>query len=426
MTIDRIKGPALHAIGENLHFPSYQITQLSNALPLAYHKVNNATIIQLTFTFQAGLWNHPKKLVSSLCNRLLREGTEHHSAAEVAEWFEYHGASLSTSHDSDFASVSLYCLRKHLNALLPWLAEVIQQPAFSESELALQVKLGKEALKQEAEKTEYIAGEQFGISLFGAAHPYGRSNKLEDYDAVTCEDLRNYHASHYHAGNAKLFAYGAVDAEILAALEQYFGEGKWPAKSKPVIPSYTSTPNKTLSQYIEKEKAVQTSIRIGNECIGPEHPDYQAFKITCIVLGGYFGSRLMSSVREEKGYTYGIHAGIVNRLFGNYFRISTEVGKQVREDAVATILEEIRLLQNEVMEQDELDGVRNYLLGNYVDQQSNFFQTSSLINHYFIYNKTEKDYNHALEVLRTITPKDIQLMAQKHFSIEQLHQVLAG
>lgn len=426
MTIDRIKGPAIHAIGENLQFPQYQLTQLTNALPLAYYSVQNSTIVQLTFTFQAGLWNHPKKLVSSLTNRLLREGTQLHSATEIAEWFEYHGASLNTSHDSDYASVSLYCLRKHLSALLPWLAEVIQSPAYNEAELALQIKLGKESLKQEAEKTEFIAGQQFGKSLFGEQHPYGRSNSLADYDAVTCQDLREYHASHYHAGNAKLFAYGAVDSEILQQLEFFFGQENWPAKAKPIIPTYSIMPEAQLLQYIEKEKAVQTSIRIGAECIAPEHPDYQAYKITCIVLGGYFGSRLMSSVREEKGYTYGIHAGIVNRLYSNYFRISTEVGKHVREDAVATILEEIKILQSELMEQDELDGVRNYLLGNYVDQQSNFFQTSSLINHYFVYNKTEDDYNHALAVLRNIQVETIQEMAQKHFAVDKLYQVLAG
>lgn len=426
MTIDRIKGPAIHAIGENLRFPNYQTTQLSNNMPVAFYTVHNSTIIQLTFTFQAGLWNHPKKLVSSLTNRLLREGTKKHSAAEIAEWFEYHGASLNTAHDSDFATVSLYCLSKHLQALLPWLAEVIQTPAFSESELALQVKLGKEALKQEAEKTEFLAGQQFGISLFGENHPYGRSNVLSDYDAVSTSDLKAYHQSHYHAGNAKLFVYGAVNKEVLAQIENYFGKEAWPAGNKPVIPTYSISAAKELQTYMEKENAVQTSIRIGGACIGTEDPDYQAYKITCIVLGGYFGSRLMSSVREEKGYTYGIHAGIVNRLFSNYFKISTEVGKQVREDAVATILEEMKILQNEVMEQDELDGVRNYLLGNYVDQQSNFFQTASLINHYFTFNKTEQDYMHALEVLRTITPEEIRNMAQKHFNIAQLYQVLAG
>jgi predicted Zn-dependent peptidase len=303
---------------------------------------------------------------------------------------------------------------------------VIQSPSFKDEELALQIKLGKESLKQESEKTEFLAGQQFGQSVFGDKHPYGRSNALADYDAVTTDDLKAYHQSHYHAGNAKLFVYGAVTNEILQQVESFFGKEKWPAKAKAAYPSYAIEADIQLKHYIEKDNAVQTSIRIGGVCLENEHPDYQAFKICCIVLGGYFGSRLMSSVREEKGYTYGIHAGIVNRLNANYFRISTEVGKQVREDAVKTILEEIKILQTELMEQDELDGVRNYLLGNYVDQQSNFFQTSSLINHYFIYNKTEKDYRHALEVLRNITPEDIRTMAQRHLKAEQLFEVLAG
>jgi predicted Zn-dependent peptidase len=134
----------------------------------------------------------------------------------------------------------------------------------------------------------------------------------------------------------------------------------------------------------------------------------------------------MSSIREEKGYTYGIHAGIVLRNHGSYFRISTEVGKKVRTDAVASIFEEIKILQNEAIEMDELDGVRNYLLGNYVDQQSNFYHNSSLINHYFIHNKKAADYYKSLDILRNITPNDIQNMAIKHFNIDTLKQVLAG
>jgi predicted Zn-dependent peptidase len=426
MTLDRISGPKIHPIGDSLSFPSYHLHHLSNQLELAYFPVKDSTIIQLTFTFEAGLWHHPKKLVSSLTNRLLKEGTSHHSAAEIAEWFEYHGASFNTSHDSDFASVNLYCLKKHLDVLLPWLAEVILQPSFPESELTLQVKLGKESLKQESEKTEFIAGQKFGEVLYGTTHPYGRVNSIEDYDNVKREDLISYHQSHYQASNCKLFIYGAVDNNVLIQVEKYFGQHAWPAHVKPSMPNYDVVSSKEIAVYIEKENAVQTSIRIGNHCINGEHEDYHAFKITGIVLGGYFGSRLMSSIREEKGYTYGIHAGIVLRNHGSHFRISTEVGKNVREEAVHAIFDEIKILQNEAIETDELDGVRNYMLGNYIDQQSNFFHNSSMINHYFVHNKKEEDYYKALEVLRTIKPIDIQNMANKHFNIDQLKQVLAG
>jgi zinc protease len=423
---DRINGPIIVGIGDGIQLPILETAILDNGLLVHSYVQPNAEVVQLSVVFKAGLWYHPTELVSSLTNRLMKEGTRNHSSKAIAEAFDFYGASLYNQHDSDFASYTVTCLKKHLPTVLPLLAEVLQQPTFEEAELQLQCKLGKEAIKLEKEKTENMAGQAFFAALYGEKHPYGRVNKETHYDAVTTELLKAYHQSHYHPGNAFVFIAGAIDSSLLKLLNSNLGTTQWATKTIIEAPQYNIESGAHHEIYLEKKDAVQSALRLGQRTIDGKHEDFNDLKIATVVLGGYFGSRLMSSIREEKGYTYGIHSTISNRVQDAVFRISTEVGSHVRKEAVAAIYEEIDALQQDLIDQEELDQVRNYLLGNYMDSLSNIFSTANLLNNMIAFDRTPADFYKNLNALKNCTPATIQTMAQRYFKTKDWYEVVAG
>ncbi len=423
---DRVNGPLIHPIGQHITLPTLSSYQLDNKLQVHSYQNNSAEVVQINVVFNAGLWHHPTKLVSFLTNRLMKEGTVNHTSKAIAEKMDFYGASLYNQHDSDMASYGITCLKKHLPSVLPLLAEILQQPSYSEAELSLQCKLGKEGLKQEKEKTETIANDNFYRALYGENHPYGRVNEVSDYDKVNTAVIKAYHQSHYHPGNAYIFVAGAVDDQTAALLNTYLGTNAWAPKVNAEIPQYSIEAATTHQLYQEKKDAVQSSLRIGNRTIGLRHPDYNGLKIATVLLGGYFGSRLMSNIREEKGYTYGIYATISNRLQDNHFRIGTEVGKEVAKAALKEIYYEMEEMKQAAVDMEELVQVRNYLLGNYMDSLSNVFNTAQLLNNMITYKRTPEDFYETINVLKNITPDEIQQLAQRYFNTAELYEVVAG
>jgi predicted Zn-dependent peptidase len=317
-------------------------------------------------------------------------------------------------------------LKKHLPAVLPLLAEILQTPVFPEAELQLQQKLGKEIIKQEREKTEVVASEEFYQTLYGSQHPYGRINFEEDYDQVTTDLLKAYHQSHYHPANAFALVTGDVDETTLKLIDQFLGNTSWANKAVISSPNYSISGNVNHQIYLPKENAVQSSLRVGQRTIGFNHPDFNALKIATVVLGGYFGSRLMSNIREEKGYTYGIYSTISNRTQDSIFRVSTEVGTSVAKAALKEIYFEMEEMKQEPIDQEELALVRNYLLGNYMDSLSNIFGTAQLFSGMLSYGRTPDDFYRTIDVLKNITTSEIQLMAQRYFNTADTYEVVVG
>ena len=261
--------------------------------------------------------------------------------------------------------------------------------------------------------------------MFGAGSPYGYNSRLEDYDRLTLEAVRTYHRSHKHAGNATLLVIGQLSKDMAKLLENTFGQ--LPAGPRQTAAAVPSLPEDPATHQLVKPRAQQTMIRIGRGGVDIRHPDYPGLVVLDTVLGGYFGSRLMRNIREEKGYTYGIDSDMETYRFGGSFGISADVANENLGAVRREISREIDQLRQQAVPVAELDMVRAYLLGSIATELDGHFghgwrYRSAIIKAYEPAGFLER----LDETIREITPAELLDLAQRHLRPEEHHEVIVG
>jgi predicted Zn-dependent peptidase len=261
-------------------------------------------------------------------------------------------------------------------------------------------------------------------AVFGNENPLGRNTSLSDYQNLKLSDIKEFYASFYALSNCEIIISGKVEQSTINSLNTYFGkEGM--GNSTPNI-EVDFKPTKQQKLFIKKDNALQSAIRIGRKLPNKLHPDYFGLQILNTVFGGYFGSRLMKNIREDKGYTYGIGSGVSSFLDGGYFFISTDVGSDVAKDALKEIYKEIELIRTEEIPLEELQLVKNYLLGKLLKSCDGPFNMAELFENVYFYGLDYDFYNNYIKTIKEITPKTLIALGVKYFNPADLTEVVVG
>ena len=420
--LDRVKMPDFGKVNE-IHLVEPKTHHLSNGLPVFYINAGEQDVLKVELVFAAGTSTATRILVGSSSVNLMKEGTTKKSSAEIAEAVDFYGSYLQAEVSHEESSISLYTLNKHLKKTLPTLADVYADAAFPEREFQTYVMQHQQEMMVNQQKVGYLGARAFSAALYGADHPYGRSANVDDYSNLKREDLIENHASQIKSRIKYILVAGKTSDDTLQILETHFGSDQ-----RSDIPTFhvdTDNPSTQLI-HVDKEDAVQNSIRVGRVLFNRNHPDYIGMQILSTVLGGYFGSRLMSNIREDKGYTYGIGAGLVSLQHSGYLSISTQVGSDVCQAALNEIYFEIERLRKELIPNAELELVRNYMLGSILKSIDGPFQVSSKWKTYLRYGLGIDAHHSLIHKIKTITPERLKELAQKYLQKEDLIQVTAG
>ncbi|MNR03395.1 Peptidase M16 inactive domain protein [compost metagenome] len=217
---------------------------------------------------------------------------------------------------------------------------------------------------------------------------------------------------------------GKFDTAGFNLLDSSFGYD-W-EKSEVVKNSFSFSVTDKQFVYKEKPEALQSAIRIGQLAINRKHKDFSGLQILNTVLGGYFGSRLMANIREDKGYTYGIGSGISSLQQAGYLFISTEVGADVCGAALTEIYKEIDLLKTTLIGEDELNLVRNYMLGSMLGSLENVFSHADKFKNIYFSGLDYDYYSRYIETVKTITAEELLALANKYFTTESFTEVVIG
>jgi predicted Zn-dependent peptidase len=261
--------------------------------------------------------------------------------------------------------------------------------------------------------------------VFGEEHPYGRAVRHEDYTGIGREMLQQFHSSYYRQNVMTLFASGRIESDSVSLINKHFGTAGLPGRAETYPPALEEKDECTRDRIIKKG-AIQSAIRIGSRTINKRHPDYFGLKILDTVLGGYFGSRLMKNIREEKGYTYGIHSSIRSYRLSGYKSISAEVGSDHTDEATREIYKEIIMLQNEPVKKAELDAVKNYMLGELLRMFDGPFATLESFRSAWEFGMDNTYYNRFAETIKSIGSDEIISLARTYYKTEDLIEVTAG
>jgi predicted Zn-dependent peptidase len=337
-----------------------------NGIPVYILNAGTQDIIKVDFVYFAGSFYQKQMLIARITNRMLTEGTKTYDSYSISELMDFYGASLRTSCYRDNAVITLVSLTKHFKNVLPVLNEVIKYPVFPEKDLKVLINKEKADFLDSMEKVSDIAAYNFNALLFGNDHPYGKLTTIDDFDKVDCGQLSAFYGQYYNSRNCKIIISGKISEEVMGQIEDYFGQDNWNNDILDSNSAYDLSINtiKEQKNVICKLDALQSAIRIGRPTINILHPDFNRLVILNTVFGGYFGSRLMNNIREDKGYTYGIYSSLISFKRSGMFYISTEVGVDVCEKALEQIYIELKKIRTEKIPSGELDIVKNYLLGN--------------------------------------------------------------
>jgi len=423
MRINRTIQPKIETIDKLNHISS-TVSHLDNGIPFYQIDAGTQELIKLEFIFKAGLYYQSKKLLASITNKMLSLGTHSYTAFDIAEIVDTHGAYLDTSVDKDNATVAIYCLNKHLPKLLPLLQEIIYKPAFPEKEFSILVNKSKQEYSINLEKVKYIAAINFTHLIYGNSHPYGLITKNEDFDNIHLSDLNEFYTKNYNQDTCTIIASGRIPENIKDLLNNYFGDNR-----KSTIVENT---NKRFADYsaqkhkIVKAGSMQSAIRIGKPLFNRLHPDFNKFNILNTVLGGYFGSRLMSNIREEKGFTYGIGSSLISMQESGFFSIITEVGAKFTDAAIEEIYKELQKLRTEKIPESELTLVKNYITGQIIRSLDGPFDLSDKLRMLIQYDLPSSYFQDFVEEINTTNSQNLIDMANQYLAPKSLTELVVG
>jgi zinc protease len=252
-----------------------------------------------------------------------------------------------------------------------------------------------------------------------------RSSVIQATVLIHRQDLLEYFKSAYKPENCTIFAAGKFDDDAFKQLNLNFG-GSWGESTPSKLNVFNFKLNDRKHIFIDRPDAVQSAIRMGRLAINRSHPDFPGFQVLNTLLGGYFGSRLMANIREDKGYTYGIGSAVVSLRDAGYFFIATEVGAEVCNDAINEITLEIELLKNQLVETQELDLVRNYMLGAMLGSLENAFSHADKFKNLYFSKLDYGYYDRYINIVKTITPDEIIALANNYLKLEHFTSVVVG
>lgn len=410
---------------EHIDMVKAEKRMLSNGIPVHFVNAGTQDVVKIDFIFEAGTWFQPVNLVASLCNSMLEEGSLNFTAAEIAEKFDFYGAHIQLTVDQNQGFVNVISLGKYLPAILEVMEDLIKRSIFPEYELEVLIDKNKQKWLLENEKVRTLCQKKFTQVMFGDAHPYAINNKLEDFDVVTCEDLMQFYRKFYHSENCHIIAAGMIDEQVLNLLDKHFGGDDW-AQEQAAKPEYGICTDPVKMHHVEKASGIQSAIRVGKFWVPKTHPDYHALSILTTIFGGYFGSRLMTNIREEKGYTYGIGSFVLTLKQASYLVISTEVGNEYIEPTLAEIAVEMKRLQTELVSENELETVKSYLLGEFLRDFDGPFALAGSFKAINDFGLDYTFYDEALKILRNITSAELRTLAQQYLNPEDFYIVVAG
>lgn len=425
MKIDRITAPSINEI-KSFNIVEASRQKLSNDITIYKIDDFNTEVVKIEWIFAAGNWFQKSPLVAFAVNNMLIEGSEKYSSATIAETIELYGGQLGYNVDKDNAYISIVCLQKYLPEILPVIEDIIKRANFPEQELELFRTKHKQQFLVEQSKVRNIARSVHSCMMFGNEHPYGYMITENDFDNINRQELLAFFWQHYKAGNCKIIVSGYCSDTVLTLINKHFGENDWQNAGTINLPKFKALPASELKKYIEKPEAVQCAVRIGKPLFNRLHPDFIGMTVLNCVLGGYFGSRLMKKIREEKGYTYGISSLLVEFQNAGYLAIVSELGADVTMAAIEDIYNEINVLRTELIPDEELSRVKNTMLGDMIRMfDGPFAQSDSLIS-LLEYDLGYDYYHTVIETIKSIDSKSLQTLADKYLDPESFYQVIAG
>lgn len=420
----KIPPPITDALHFDLELKPYKYFELDNGVPVYAIQAGTQKLLQIEWVFYAGNSFDKEKGVAVTTNFLLKNGTTTRTAFQINEEFDFYGAACSRRCFNETASIVMHTLTRHADKMLPVITDMITNSTMPEEELNIFKQNAIQQLKVNLQKSGHVADREINSMLYGEKHPYGSVIMPEDLEQISLDSIRSFYDTYYRNGKCAIFVAGYLPENIETLLNEHFGSLPLSkpdsiTTNQPVMPS-----DVRQDKIIIDPKGVQAAIRIASPFPNRHHPDFKPVMVLNTLFGGFFGSRLMNNIREDKGYTYGIYSYIKNQISTTAWLVSTEVGVEVYEPAIREIYKEMERLQNEPVDDQELLLVKNYLMGSILGDLDGAFSIIGRWKNIILNGLDHQYFYESVEVIRSVTPAELKALAQKYLQPEKFYELV--
>lgn len=410
------------AIPSTIEIPPIEKRMLNGGDTIHILSTKTTSLIQLEIRFNAGSWVQNKPFQALLTSKMVSEGTKSYNSKTIAETIDFYGGYYAIGADKDYASAQFVFPSKYLSSILPIISEILFESIIPEQELHIIKDNLIHQIKLDNQRGDVIANKKLFATLYGPQHPYGRNANHEEVNAIDRTKIQEFYNQNYRQRNMAIFVVGDLEENQITLIEKALSPKRQISQNSEI--HFEISPDLEKNHTLYREQSTQSSIRIGKVLFTKQHPDYIDTHIASTVLGGYFGSRLMNNLREDKGYTYGIGSYLISYLHSGFFGISTEVGLEHTDQAVTEIIKEIKTLCDTKISDEELTRVKNYLAGNYL---KNFDGSFNIMNQYtsLITQNLSQSFAHQyLIAISKITADRIQALFNQYLTPDSFCQII--
>lgn len=414
--LDRSVCPPIRDI-QSIVVPEVETISLKNGSRLHCMNVGIDEVVRVTVIVGVGLDVQKVPLSTRMMSSLLFEGTKDMTQTEVAEKFDFYGARKSILPGMYASSYDLISLTRHLPKIIDVFVDSVFSPALRVDDFNRLSKIMKTNMKDLSKRVDYLSDKNLDYMLFGKnarlIHP-----EQEDIDKLTVDDLQKLHSDYFNIENVEFVACGMITDEVKKVLIDTFSaiapSGRTRKTDKPLV-----LPEMDKKYNFFHKTGVQAGVCIGRQLFGRSDKDEKGMRFLNTVFGGYFGSRLSSNIREEKGYTYGIYSDLsINKHHGT-MTISTQCDNKYVQKVIDETFKEMEILSNENVPDNELERVKNYLLGTMCSTYGNALAwNSEMIRAVTSANGGDISLtyiNDFIDYIRSVSADDVKKMAQKYY-----------
>lgn len=422
----RKEKPAVRGFGK-FGFDWKEPVVLPNGINMYVVDGSDQAVNRVDVIFRGGMFEEEKRLQSLATVSMLQHGSSKYPSGQIAECFDFNGSWLGTRNSERHTVVSLNSLNRCFDVTLSVLHDMVYNPQFPSKEFEIYRNRCISAYRTARERVKYLANVEMDKIFFGEDYPITQEVRDEDIMGLGIEDLRCFHDKYFIPDNCSIVLSGQITERELALMTNTFGTDKTPeGAARAQFVEVCQKPSSRHFSAIDKPDAVQSAVLMRMHAIPRSHPDYFKLRTLIVALGGYFGSRLMSNIREEKGYTYGIWASLLGTRAGAYVNISTECDTAYTVPLINEVKNEISRLKEEPIPEEELDMVKSFILSDLVKTLDTPFAMGGYVNTVLLYGVYPEYFNNHVEAVRNMSSDELLDTARKYLDFDNFYTVIAG
>ncbi len=402
-----------------VRFPTIENFRLDNDLAVYIIENHEVPVVSSQLVVRCGVMDH--EYLASFTAQMLGEGTRSRSKAKLDEAIEFVGGTLGANSGMHVSTVFSRSLRNDLKLSLLLMADQVQNPVFPTTALDKLKQGAKAALRVNSSRPDMLADTLFGMVVYPEGHPYGRPLPT-DYaiDAISIDDVRQFHQTFFRANNAFLLLSGDITAaEARPLVERAFGS--WSTAELRDLPpnplnrfTHYELPQELVVHLVDRADSAQASIRVGNLALARNHEDWAALEVANGILGSGPSSRLFGDLREERGLTYRIGSSVDNGQAPGVFTISTQTRTPTTGAMLAGIFEHIRRMREKEPPRAEFETVVRQVVGSFPLQVETPQQIVSKVREQIIFGLPANHWQNYRDDLTRVDLTDVRKAALRY------------